>query len=1122
MPRAKKTDESPEPKKPAAKKPGPKRKTTISAEELDAVAAFAGVPIPKAKAKGAATAAPGVGAKVLVRGQSAAGFGEISEVADGKVKLRFCTDTVNSVEVTVVADQIVHAPLPNQSRVFHKADGVVRFGRVMATKQTSGPVRSYLVHFPGVKDLTEMQENEFSVRSYLAGDDPATVIAELAQETPFFFQQRFDLLTQLLKQNQLAHGLPALLSSKVEVLQHQAEIAERVLRDPVIRYLLADEVGLGKTIEAGIIMRQIRLDAPECRIAVVAPDALTRQWREELDSRFGLDDVELFPHSALENDKELFGEKWDLLVMDEAHRIVARQGVAESPITRGALKLAHAAKHLLLLSATPVLHHDADLLALLELLDPENYNSDKLSAFKERTEKRVELGRAFLALRSATVPALVKLHAGKLAALLPEDNRVKELVASLTEAGTDAKAVQHELHLHISETYRIHRRMLRTRRRWLSGSQKRFIRDVQETVEIELDEEPHANLWNALDEWRVEASERIKVGDPLRTIAAAEYVRLSEAIAAEPEKLSDLVKEVVKSTKATKDEAKLLAALVDDKAAWQIGEARLDLVAESLRRRAAKDGKEGKYVIFCPTARLCSDLGKRLSPLFGSEGVKLASTSAARSQVGELVSDFAGDPHARVLITDATGEEGFNLQFAKAVFFHDLPWSPMRLEQRLGRLDRIDRVGHIPCVVFTTGEDDAVALDETWRLVLAEGFGLYRASISDLQHLVDMQLPILRETVFAGGPQALLDAIPALAEAVTKERSSIEEQDVIDGMHSLSPQSQLTLDLEAADVAAEGFGTAFSAYLMRNLGLEERWDEETNSFMFRMKRDSNPLLPADKLESLASMFATKFTVHRSVCIEDLTLDFLRPGHPAVDGCRDLLGWDDRGRAWALWRGVPGVKTPKLIFRNLVRVSVDLKAVDKALADVQWDPVRRGGLLRLVRGWFPEQSVEFWCDDVGNDPPAKVIEPCKKTYHFKADRNMGKERAEHLREKFGEADWRKACQTAGKRAIQAVKKGTELLTAKERATKEATEHFAMLRARIAARAQAGIDSASQAEAEAKLEESVALLVHDIIAHPVVVLDTVGVYILSEKPWWDDPDWDPELAARAAKPRKPVES
>lgn len=1043
------------------------------------------------------------------------GFGEVISVAGAKANVRFFRDVVNKTEVEVPTEQLVHGILPNQTRVFHQQDGVSRYGRVMATRDGAAAFRTYLVHFPGATVLSEMTEDQFAVRSYLPGDDPSVVLAELAQETPFFFQQRSDLLRALVKQNQLAHGLPALLSAKVEVLQHQAEIADRILRDPVIRYLLADEVGLGKTIEAGIVLRQIRLDAPTARIAVVAPDALLRQWQEELEMRFGLEDVEVFPHSALEDSEELLESEWDVLVMDEAHRIVAREGIPTSALTKNALNLARGSRHLLLLSATPVLHHDADLLALLELLDPENYAANTLEGFKERTAKRVELGRAFLALRSATVPALVKLHAGKLAALLPNDARVKELVAALAEPGADTKAIQHELHLHISETYRIHRRMLRTRRRWLAGAQQRFARDVHEILEVDLDEEPVAEFWDALEDWREAASERIASEDKLRAVAAAEYARLAEIIAASPEKLGEVVPEVIRSTKATPAEQKLLSALVDDKAARAMTEARLDLVAESLKRRAAKDGSSSKYVIFCPTARLCADLAKRLHPLFSSMGVKVASASQAKEETGDLFSDFAGDPHARALITDATGEEGFNLQFAKAVLFYDLPWSPMRLEQRLGRLDRIDRTGAIPCVVFTSGEDDTVALDETWRCVLAQGFGLYTASISDLQHLVDSELPRLREVAFAGGPQALLDAIPALAEAVTKERASIEEQDVIDGMHSLAPESALTRDLAAADAAAEEFGTAYSAYLQRNLGLEERWDEETNSLMFRMKRDTNPLIPADKLDALAGMFAVNFSVHRTVVIEDLTLDFLRPGHPSVDGCRGLLEWDDRGRAWAMWRAAAGVKTPKLVFRALVRVAADLRPVEKALEEAGWDEIRRGGLLRLARGWFPEMVAEFWCDEIGNDPPSKTIEVCARPYHYKMDRNLGKERAAQLREKFGDDDWRKYCQTAAKRSLAAVKKLPEFVSARDGAQTAAKEHFAMIRARLKARQQAGIDSAAQAKEETKLEETLASLVGDILAAPVITLDTLGAYVLSEQPWWPEQDWDPELLRRGIK-------
>ncbi len=103
----------------------------------------------------------------------------------------------------------------------------------------------------------------------------------------------------------------------------------------------------------------------------------------------------------------------------------------------------------------------------------------------------------------------------------------------------------------------------------------------------------------------------------------------------------------------------------------------------------------------------------------------------------------------------------------------------------------------------------------------------------------------------------------------------------------------------------------------------------------------------------------------------------------------------------------------------------------------------------------------------------------------------------------------------KRALQAAKKGPELVTAREKALGQANEHFSMLRARLKAREQAGIDSATQAKAEAKLEETVSKLVGEIVAHPVITLDTVGAYVLSEKPWWDEPDWDPELASRSAK-------
>lgn len=120
------------------------------------------------------------------------------------------------------------------------------------------------------------------------------------------------------------------MSSGVRLHAHQMSAALRVIRDPVQRYLLADEVGMGKTIEAGMVMRQLLIDSPGRRIGVIVPDALTEQWRAELLEKFYLDDFptpsgalpfEILGHSEVHRWSSLIGV--DLLVVDEAH-VLAR------------------------------------------------------------------------------------------------------------------------------------------------------------------------------------------------------------------------------------------------------------------------------------------------------------------------------------------------------------------------------------------------------------------------------------------------------------------------------------------------------------------------------------------------------------------------------------------------------------------------------------------------------------------------------------------------------------------------------------------------------------------------------------------------------------------------------
>ena len=129
-----------------------------------------------------------------------------------------------------------------------------------------------------------------------------------------------------------------------------------------------------------------------------------------------------------------------------------------------------------------------------------------------------------------------------------------------------------------------------------------------------------------------------------------------------------------------------------------------------------------------------------------------------------------------------------------------------------------------------------------------------------------------------------------------------------------------------------------------------------------------------------------------------------------------------------------------------------------------------------------------------------------------DRNLGKERAAQVREKFGEKEWRKSCEGSGKKSIAIVTKGDALKSARDAAQHAAAAHFALLRARLKAREQGGIDSAAQAKSETKNVADLEEFVGGILANPVIRLDTLGAYVLGDKPWWPEPDWEPGLALR----------
>jgi len=162
---------------------------------------------------------------------------------------------------------------------------------------------------------------------------PERYLARLITETPIFAHARQRFVQSLVAQRASALGMTAALSSAIELEPHQLEVARRVLYDPIQRYLLADEVGLGKTIEACIVIRQFFIDRPyDASAMVLVPPSLVEQWTEELEKRFSLaaemgSGLNVISSDSLEEIEALMSEI-ELLVVDEAHHLTSESAEA--------------------------------------------------------------------------------------------------------------------------------------------------------------------------------------------------------------------------------------------------------------------------------------------------------------------------------------------------------------------------------------------------------------------------------------------------------------------------------------------------------------------------------------------------------------------------------------------------------------------------------------------------------------------------------------------------------------------------------------------------------------------------------------------------------------------------
>jgi len=546
----------------------------------------------------------------------------------------------------------------------------------------------------------------------------------------------------------------ALADAQVDLNPHQVDAALFAFRSPLSKgAILADEVGLGKTIEAGLVLSQ-RWAERKRRILVIVPSNLRKQWYQELTEKFflpcrileaksynaairqgqfrpfeGPEIVICSYHFARGKAGDVNSVPWDLVVIDEAHRL--RNVYKPANVIANTLKLALAGKDKLLLTATPLQNSLLELFGLVSFIDEHTFGD--LRSFREQFAN-LSQQQVFQTLKARLKPVChrtlrrqvlpyVKYTARHpiVQPFTPEESedRLYDLVSEyLRRDNLQAlPASQRSLmtlvlrKLLASSTFAIAGALTT-----LSNRLKKKLRQQEPSasLEEELDQDYEA-LGETAEEWTEE-----EVAEPL---SAADRTALEQEIA-ELEGFARLATSIEHNAKGR---ALLTALEIAFAKAAELGAAQKAIIFTESRRtqnyllRVLADSPfAGDIVLF--NGSNTDDRSKQIYAewLHRHEGTDRVTGSRTADLRSALVDYFR--ERGRIMIATEAGAEGINLQFCSLVVNYDLPWNPQRIEQRIGRCHRYGQEHDVVVVNFLNQNN---AADQRVFELLSEKFQLF-------------------------------------------------------------------------------------------------------------------------------------------------------------------------------------------------------------------------------------------------------------------------------------------------------------------------------------------------------------------------------------------------------------
>jgi ATP-dependent helicase HepA len=761
-----------------------------------------------------------------------------------------------------------NAPL---TRVIFNKDDLIPSHEGWSLKVVSHSEAQGIISYEGIRQDTneKIVLKEVMIDHFIKFNKPHDRLLNSQVDRLDWFRLRKDCLQHQYQQQQ--SDLTGLTGGRVSLIPHQLYIADEVGNRFAPRVLLADEVGLGKTIEAGLIIHQQLVTGRAKRILIIVPESLMHQWLVEMLRRFNLnfsifdnercvetsqdnyvDGKKANPFSSeqlvlvnlgfITNNPEwydaLVSEDWDLMVVDEAHHLNWQQ---DNPSIEYQCieKLAQVIPGVLLLTATPdQLGHESHF-ARLRLLDADRFYD--YQKFTEEESHYSEVADAANALVEGK--KLSSEQEATLTDLLKETDISTQLVDLNQTEDDQSTKVRRELLKQLLDRHGTGRILFRNSRNTIKGFPARQVVPVA----LDMPEQYQDNI----NEFMLSDSP-----EALAKSKQAKYIFTPE----------------------------MLHGLEQQNETWTDFDPRVDYLIELLQSL-----KKEKVLVICANAQTAMDLEAVLRI---KEGIRSAVFHEGLSifERDKAAAYFAQDEDsAQLLLCSEIGSEGRNFQFAHHLVLFDLPSNPDLLEQRIGRLDRIGQTEiiriHVPYF-----EDSAQQLLFDW----------YQQGMQAFEHTC-----ITGRVVFETFGEQLLSL------ALTCQQQSAEAESLIS--NSWQKHLSIKAELESGrdkllELNSSGQGRAHELVdkiqkVDNDIGLPQFMFQALDVFGVQQDDKADNAIALNQSEHmLNSNFpclpedGTTVTFDRETALVNENYQLLTWDHPMVRGVLDLVLSDEIGNA----------------------------------------------------------------------------------------------------------------------------------------------------------------------------------------------------------------------------------